>query len=101
MQVGITAIGIMTGAIAEPLVSGLIGDALPTWLNFVIAFAVVTYLSVVFGELVPKALTLDRAERLAVIVARPIELLSVLLRPVVSVLQASAAVGCGRSASQR
>ena len=92
VQVGITVIGIMTGAIAEPLVSGLIGDALPTWLNFVIAFAVVTYLSVVFGELVPKALTLDRAERLAVIVARPIELLSVLLRPVVSVLQASAAV---------
>ena len=92
VQVGITVIGIMTGAIAEPLVSGLIGDALPTWLNFVIAFAVVTYLSVVFGELVPKALTLDRAERLAVIVARPIELLSVLLRPIVSVLQASAAV---------
>jgi putative hemolysin len=92
VQVGITVIGIMTGAVAEPLVSGLIGDVLPTWLNFVIAFAVVTYLSVVFGELVPKALTLDRAERLAVIVARPIELISVILRPIVWVLEASAAV---------
>jgi putative hemolysin len=92
VQVGITAIGILTGALAEPLVRGLIGDALPTWLNFVIAFASVTYLSVVFGELVPKALTLDRAETLAVIVARPIELISMALRPIVWVLQSSASL---------
>jgi putative hemolysin len=43
----------------------------------VIAFAVITYLSLVFGELVPKALTLDRAETLAARVARPVELLSI------------------------
>jgi putative hemolysin len=52
----------------------------------------VTYLSVVFGELVPKALTLDRAESLAVLVARPIELISILLRPLVWILEASASV---------
>ena len=90
VQVGITAIGILTGAIGEPLVAACSATALPTWLGFVIAFAVVTYLSVVFGELVPKALTLDRAERLAVVVARPVELISVVLRPVVWVLQGSA-----------
>ena len=90
VQVGITAIGILTGALAEPLVRGLLGDALPTWATFVIAFGTVTYLSVVFGELVPKALTLDRAERLAVLVARPIELISIVFRPVVWVLQGSA-----------
>ena len=50
-----------------------------------------TYLSVVFGELVPKALTLDRAERLAALVAPPIELMARVLRPVVWVLQGSAA----------
>src|SRR3954468_17161255 len=61
-QVGITAIGILTGALSEPLVRNVIGGALPAWASFVIAFTVVTYLSVVFGELVPKALTLDRAE---------------------------------------
>src|SRR5688572_32445242 len=66
VQVGITAIGILTGALAEPVVRGLLGDAIPSWATFVIAFATVTYLSVVFGELVPKALTLDRAETLAV-----------------------------------
>jgi putative hemolysin len=92
VQVGITAIGILTGALAEPLVRGLLGDALPTWLTFVVAFALVTYLSVVFGELVPKALTLDRAERLAVLVARPIEGIAFLFTPIVWVLQGSASV---------
>jgi putative hemolysin len=90
VQVGITAIGILTGAIGEPLVRDLLGDGLPPWAGFVIAFAVITYLSVVLGELVPKALTLDRAETLAAIVAPPIELLSVALRPAVWVLERSA-----------
>jgi putative hemolysin len=90
VQVGITAIGILTGALAEPLVRGLIGDAIPTWATFVIAFATVTYLSVVFGELVPKALTLDRAETLAALVARPIEWVAIAFAPVVWVLQGSA-----------
>ena len=70
----------------------LLGDWLPTWASFVIAFAVVTYLSVVFGELVPKALTLDRAETLAALVARPVELIAKVLRPVVWVLQGSGAL---------
>jgi len=90
VQVGITAIGILTGAIGEPLVNDLLGDALPAWANFLIAFGIVTYLSVVLGELVPKALTLHSAERLAMLVARPIELIGVALRPVVWVLQGSA-----------
>jgi len=90
VQVGITAIGILTGALAEPTVRDVVGDAIPAWVTFVIAFALVTYLSVVLGELVPKALTLDRAEALAVVVARPIEMISVALRPVVWVLESTA-----------
>ena len=77
VQVGITAIGILTGAVGQPLVVDLLGGAIPEWLGFVIAFAVVTYLSVVLGELVPKALTLDRAETLAVAVARPTRILAI------------------------
>jgi putative hemolysin len=92
VQVGITAIGILTGAVGEPAIHNLLGDWLPRWASFVIAFAVVTYLSVVFGELVPKALTLDRAETLATRVARPVELMAKVLRPVVWVLQGSAAL---------
>jgi putative hemolysin len=90
VQVGITAIGILTGAVGEPLVRDLIGDWLPRPVSFLLAFAVVTYLSVVFGELVPKALTLERAEALAALISRPIELLAKALQPVVWLLQGTA-----------
>src|SRR5829696_2461294 len=91
-QVGITAIGILLGALAEPTVRNILGDSLPSWLTFVIAFSLITYLSVVLGELMPKALTLDRAETLAVLVARPMELISVAVWPAGWVLQGSAGV---------
>ena len=92
VQVGITAIGILTGAVGEPVVSDILGDGVPTWVAFLIAFSAITYLSVVFGELVPKALTLDRAETLAALVAPPIELLARVFRPIVWVLERSAEV---------
>ena len=92
VQVGITAVGILIGALGEPAVREVLPDAVPDWMSFVLGFAIVTYLSVVLGELVPKALTLQLAERVAVLVARPIELISVVLRPAVWVLQGSASV---------
>jgi putative hemolysin len=92
VQVGITAIGILTGAVGEPVVRDILGDGVPTWLAFLLAFGVVTYLTVVFGELVPKALTLDRAETLAALVAPPVELIARLLRPIVWLLERSAEV---------
>jgi putative hemolysin len=92
VQVGITAIGILTGAVGEPVVRDILPDGVPDWVSFLIAFSLVTYLSVVFGELVPKALVLERTETLAMLVARPIELFSRLVGPVASVLQASAGV---------
>jgi putative hemolysin len=92
VQVGITAIGILTGAVGEPVVRDLLGDGVPRWLSFLIAFGSVTYLSVVFGELVPKALTLDRAERLAALVAPPIEVIARILKPIVWVLELSASL---------
>ena len=81
VQVGITALGILTGAIAEPLVRDLLGDGIPSWLGFALAFAIITYLSVVFGELVPKALTLDRAETLAALVAPAVAAIAAVLSP--------------------
>lgn len=50
VQIGITAIGILTGAIGEPLVRDLLGGDLPSWLSFLVAFAIVTYVTVVLGE---------------------------------------------------
>ena len=90
VQVGITAIGILTGAVAEPLVRDLLGEWIPHAVAFALAFGLITYLSVVLGELVPKALTLDRAETVAMLVARPVDLIARALRPAVWVLQHSA-----------
>lgn len=92
VQVGITAVGILSGSVGQRLLQEALGTGIPGWLGFVIAFAVVTYLTVVMGELAPKALTLARAESIAVRVARPIALLSTVFHPVVWVLQGSARI---------
>jgi putative hemolysin len=42
VQVGIAAVGILTGAIAEPLVRDVLGQGVTPWLGAVLAFAVVT-----------------------------------------------------------
>jgi putative hemolysin len=92
VQVGITVFGILMGAIGEPLVSGYV-DFLPRFLSFLIAFLILTYLSVVFGELIPKAVSLQRAERVAIALAIPLDWLGKILHPVVWVLDKSASFG--------
>ncbi len=88
VQVGITVFGIALGALGEPLVSRYF-DFLPRGVAFAISFSVLTYLSVVLGELVPKAVALQKAERLALALAVPIDLLSKAFAPVVWLLQHS------------
>ena len=89
VQVGITVFGIALGAIGEPLISGYL-DFLPRGAAFAISFLVLTYLSVTFGELVPKAVSLQKAEAIAVALALPLELLAKVTYPIVWVLQHSA-----------
>jgi len=88
VQVGITVFGIALGAVGEPLVSRYF-EFLPRGVAFAISFLVLTYLSVTVGELVPKALALQKAELLAVALAVPTDLLSRLFAPIVWVLQHS------------
>ena len=90
VQIGITGLGILLGAVGEGVFRELFDGAVPSWLAFVFAFAIVTYLSVAFGELVPKALALHGPERIAVLVAAPITAFSWLVAPAVWVLQGSA-----------
>ena len=89
VQIAITVFGIALGAIGEPLLSGYF-EALPRSLAFALSFVVLTYLSVALGELIPKALALQKAEAIAVALAVPINFLSKFLYPVVWVLQKSA-----------
>lgn len=90
VQVGITALGILLGAIGESLLRDFFEPALATSLAFILAFLIVTYLSVTFGELVPKAIALEKAEAVAIAVAIPIDWISRVTYPIVWVLQTSA-----------
>jgi putative hemolysin len=92
VQVGITISAILLGAIGEPLLSGLIDPPLSNTVAFLIAFAILTYLSVVLGELVPKAVALQKAEVLAVALAVALDWLARLTHPLVWTLQKSANV---------
>ena len=91
-QLGITIFAILIGAIGEPLIADLMEPPLSGGVSFLLAFALLTYLSVVLGELVPKAVALQKAEALAVFLSVPLDLLSRLGHPVVWLLQVSANV---------
>ncbi len=98
VQIGITLIGTLTGALggaalADPLAAVL--SQLPYIQNYASAIAVgiivvvVSYLTLVLGELVPKRLALANPERIASAVANPMIFISKLARPIVSLLSVS------------
>ena len=89
VQLGITGFSIALGAIGEPLVEHFLDPVLATGVAFVIAFAIVTYLHVTLGELVPKAIALTKNEATALWVALPVEAFYVVTYPLVWFLQAS------------
>jgi putative hemolysin len=90
VQVGITVAGIAMGAIGQPLVQHWFTFVQSDTVAFLIAFFFLTFLSVSLGELVPKAIALQRAERLAIALAWPIDLLGRITHPLVWLLQTSA-----------
>ncbi len=90
VQVGITVFGILLGALGEPLLSSFFGEWLSRGVSFLLSFLILTYLSVVLGELVPKSIALQRAERLALWLAVPLDWLGRITHPLVWVLQKSA-----------
>lgn len=98
VQIGITLIGIFTGAlggatIAEELAAGIATFPILAPYSMAIAVgvvvAVITYFSLVLGELVPKRLALTNPERFAIALAGPMRILSRLAAPIVRFLSAS------------
>src|ERR687896_24513 len=90
VQLGITGFSIALGAVGEPIVEHWLDDpVLSTGVAFLIAFAIVTYLHVTIGELVPKAIALTKNETTALWVALPVEGFYLATYPLVWFLQAS------------
>ncbi len=98
VQIGITLIGILTGiysgdALADRFGEVLASTGLPlataTTLAQAVIVVIVTYVTIVFGELVPKRIGMNAAEGVAKAVARPMHLLSVVASPFVWLLSRS------------
>jgi putative hemolysin len=98
VQIGITLIGIVTGfyggaTLSEPVAQYLARvPALAPYsqsIAVVIVVGLVTYLSLLIGELVPKRLALQNPERIAMAIAQPMNLLSRIAAPLVTFLGAS------------
>src|SRR4051794_32733303 len=94
-QLGITLASLALGWIGEPTVAALLLPVASTiategWAGYIahgsaiaIAFALITYLHIVLGELMPKMTALERAETLALIAARPLEFFARVFRPLI------------------
>jgi putative hemolysin len=95
VQVGITIIGITSGAFGEATLSNRVADWLAQWallaphakgIAVALVVSAITIGSLLIGELVPKRLALVNPEAVASVVARPMKWLSALVYPVVRVL---------------
>lgn len=98
VQIGITLVGIIAGVfggatLAADLGAVFEGLGMPDRVAYPLAFALIvgaiTYLSLIFGELVPKQVALSNPERFASTVAQPLTVLSKLCRPLVWILEGS------------
>ncbi len=98
VQIGITLVGILAGAfggvtIAKEITRALTGVPVLGAYSHAIGLGVVvlaiTYLSLVLGELVPKRIGLGNPERISMLVAGPMQALSVIAGPVVRFLSVS------------
>ncbi len=101
IQVGITTVGILSGAIGE----NALADPLTRWLSeftliapyargvaLTLVVVSLTYFSVVIGELVPKRLGLLAPEAIAALISAPMNMLTRMTRPLVWLLSSSSSL---------
>ncbi len=101
VQFGVTLAALALGWLGEPAITDILlhaahrlhlspdSRALQT-VSVVLAFAIITYFEVLLGELVPKSLALQRAERIALAVSGPMDVFIRITRPAVKLMNGSA-----------
>ncbi|HKW26911.1 MAG TPA: hemolysin family protein [Terriglobales bacterium] len=99
VQFGVTLASLLLGWIGEPVVASMFQNVLANvphagvyahTLAVVISFSLITYLLVILGEIVPKSVALQRAERVALAVAGPMDVFLAISRPFLFVMNRSA-----------
>ena len=98
-QLGITVCSLLILNVSEPAIHQLLASplALTHWpeevvgtISFVVALVVVSFLHVVIGEMVPKNLSFSVPDRAALLLAPPLVFLSLVFKPIIFALNASA-----------
>jgi putative hemolysin len=98
VQVGITLVGVLAGAFGGARISDVLAESLRDvrWIGphaepvaFALVVTVITYLSLIVGELVPKQVALGNPERIASFVSRPMRAVARYGRPLVVLLTGS------------
>lgn len=98
VQIGITLVGVLSGAFGGALLSDEFAEliagvpALAPYsgqIGFGIVIVIITYFSLIVGELVPKNVALNRPESIAAVFSRPMNFVSRLTAPVVWLLSVS------------
>jgi CBS domain containing-hemolysin-like protein len=101
VQLGITVTSLTLGWVGEPLLARMVEGSIGRiphaalyshGIAIVVAFALITFLHVILGELVPKSLALQRAEQVALAVAGPMDVFLTVSRPFLFVMSRAAGV---------
>lgn len=98
-QLGITLTSIALGIFGEPYVAmvvqpilfklGVVNETVIRWTSIGIAYAIVTYLHVVLGEQTPKVLAIRKSLSVTLLIARPLHLFYIVLKPAIWILSTS------------
>jgi putative hemolysin len=98
VQIGITLVGILAGAVSGATLADRLGDEFDRFaflqpygdtVAMVLVVASITYLTLVAGELVPKRIAMANAERIAVVIAPPMQVVAKVAAPAVWLLKES------------
>ncbi|MPV36648.1 hemolysin family protein [Georgenia subflava] len=98
VQVGVTLAGFFSASYGAAQIAPQLAPTLQAWglaagaagtIAFIGTTVVISYLSLVFGELVPKRLAMQSAEKFALLVATPLDWVATVMRPVIWLLGAS------------
>ena len=101
VQIGITLVGIISGAYSGASLGGPTGERLAMLgvpqqyaaeIGFASVIAITTYATLVIGELVPKQIALRAAVPISLVMARPMAILARVAAPLVWLLDASSGV---------
>lgn len=98
VQVGVTVAGFFSASFGASEIAPMVAPVLVSWglsssaastLAFILVTCFIAYLSIVFGELIPKRIAMQSARSIALAVVRPLAVITALLRPVIWFLGAS------------